>query len=138
MRNIQFIVIHCTATQPGTSIEAIRKYWREYEGWKDPGYHYIIEKNGNVVQLQDENLIANGVKGFNSISIHISYIGGVDFNNVPKDTRSPQQMLSMKELVLKLRSKYPQATIQGHRDFPNVAKACPSFSVKEWLSKENI
>jgi N-acetylmuramoyl-L-alanine amidase len=25
---------------------------------------------------------------------------------------------------------FPNAIIQGHKDFPNVAKACPSFDAK--------
>lgn len=138
MRSIQFIVIHCTATQPSTSIATIQRNWQVFKGWKSPGYHYIIECNGNIVQLQSEDLVANGVKGYNSTSIHISYIGGVDPDDVPKDTRTPEQLRSMKVLVQKLKSKYPNAKVQGHRDFPNVAKACPSFSVKEWLVTENI
>ena len=32
-----------------------------------------------------------------------------------------------------LRNKYPNAIIQGHRDFDGVRKSCPRFDVKEWL-----
>jgi N-acetylmuramoyl-L-alanine amidase len=27
---------------------------------------------------------------------------------------------------------YPNAVVQGHRDFPKVTKACPSFDAKAW------
>jgi N-acetylmuramoyl-L-alanine amidase len=39
----------------------------------------------------------------------------------------------MFSLIVKLSNKYPKAEILGHRDFPGVAKACPSFDVKSWL-----
>ena len=34
------------------------------------------------------------------------------------------------KLLNELRAKYPKAIIQGHRDFPGVNKACPSFDAK--------
>jgi N-acetylmuramoyl-L-alanine amidase len=133
MRYIKYIVLHCTATQPTTKISVIQNYWRDNLHWKNPGYHYIITVDGTIMPLLDESLVANGVAGYNKESIHVSYIGGVDVNNVPEDTRTFQQKESMKVLIGKLKLKYPNAIIQGHRDFPNVHKACPSFDVKEWL-----
>ncbi len=53
-RNIKYIVIHCTATDPQTKVEAIQNYWRNNLGWKSPGYHYIIQADGTVLQLADE------------------------------------------------------------------------------------
>jgi N-acetylmuramoyl-L-alanine amidase len=138
MRNIKYIVLHCTATQPFTAVEAIQNYWCNNLHWRNPGYHYIIPTNGVVKQLLDESLIANGVAGYNTVSIHISYIGGVDANNVPKDTRTSEQLVAMRALVKKFRTTYPNAIIQGHRDFSNVHKACPSFDVKKWLTQEGI
>jgi N-acetylmuramoyl-L-alanine amidase len=138
MRDIKYIVIHCTATQPTARIESIQAYWRTRLGWKSPGYHYIIQADGNVRQLADEAQIANGVAGYNRQSIHISYIGGIDKYGRPKDTRTPEQLQSMKDLVISMRDKYPTAKIKGHRDFPGVNKACPSFEVTDWLNIEGI
>jgi N-acetylmuramoyl-L-alanine amidase len=39
----------------------------------------------------------------------------------------------MFDLIVSLTEKYPAAEVLGHRDFPNVHKACPSFDVKDWL-----
>jgi len=131
MREVKYIAIHCTATRQNTKIESIERYWREQLGWSNPGYHFIIEKDGNVVQLQDVEKIANGVKGYNAHSIHISYIGGIDSKGLPKDTRTEEQKDAMYLLVHSLRAVYPDAQIKGHREFPNIAKACPSFDVQE-------
>ena len=96
-----------------------------------PGYHFIIKPNGEVVQLLEIEKVSNGVKGFNSVSINISYIGGVDSKNRPTDNRTPAQKKALFDLLKKLKKQFPKAIIQGHRDFPGVKKACPSFNAKE-------
>lgn len=132
-RDIQFIVVHCTATPPDTKIENIQRYWKEQLGWRNPGYHFIIRRDGIIIQLQSIDKIANGVAGYNLQSIHISYIGGVDKEGKPVDNRTHEQKESMFDKLVALSEKYPHAKIQGHRDFPNVKKACPSFDVVTWL-----
>nr|DAO44197.1 MAG TPA: endodeoxyribonuclease I [Caudoviricetes sp.] len=96
-----------------------------------PGYHFIIKPDGEVVQLLEIEKVSNGVKGFNSVSINISYIGGVDAQNKPIDNRTEAQKKALLDLLKKLKKQFPKAIIQGHRDFPDVKKACPSFDAKE-------
>jgi N-acetylmuramoyl-L-alanine amidase len=132
-RNIKYIVVHCTATQPEATIDAIKRYWKENLGWQNNGYHYIIKRDGVIENITHEAMIANGVAGYNTASIHLSYIGGVDKKNVPIDNRTDAQKEAMFNLIVNLSHKYPNAEIKGHRDFPNVHKACPSFDVKNWL-----
>ena len=134
MRNINYIAIHCTATQPETSIQSIQNYWKSNLGWKNPGYHYIIDRFGNVVNLLPIELVSNGVQGYNSQTINISYVGGIDKSGKPKDTLTEAQKQSILKLLKELRVKFPKAKIQGHRDFPNVKKACPSFDAKREYS----
>jgi N-acetylmuramoyl-L-alanine amidase len=130
MRDIHYLVIHCTAGGVNQSTKAIKDYWKNTLKWKSVGYHYLISADGTIEQLADESQITNGVAGFNKVSIHISYKGGVE-NGKPKDTRTFSQKASMLSLLKDLRKKYPKAIIQGHRDFPNVKKACPSYSARE-------
>jgi N-acetylmuramoyl-L-alanine amidase len=132
-REIKYIVVHCTATPPETTIESIKRYWKEILRWKNPGYHYIIKRNGEIVKLHDESLVSNGVAGNNKHSVHISYIGGIDRDGKPTDNRTDAQKHTMFSKLVSLSEKYPNATILGHRDFPEVTKACPSFDVKTWL-----
>jgi N-acetylmuramoyl-L-alanine amidase len=131
MRLIKYLAVHCTATSPNASISAIQSYWKNQLGWKMPGYHFIIKADGEVVNLLPIDLVSNGVKGFNSVTINISYVGGVDAKKAPKDTRTPAQKIAILKLLKELKLKFPSAVIQGHRDFPNVAKACPSFDAKK-------
>jgi N-acetylmuramoyl-L-alanine amidase len=134
MRNIKHIVVHCTATPQNTTIEDIQRFWKEVRKWHSPGYHYVIKPDGDIVQLLDENLISNGTFGHNPECVHIAYIGGVDKDIKPLDNRTDRQKHSLFNKLIELSEKYPQAQILGHRDFPGVAKACPSFDVKSWLA----
>lgn len=145
MRKITHIVIHCTAGPQTQTIESIRNYWRSI-GWKRPGYHRIIDAKGVVHSLSDYASPTNGVAGHNANSIHVAYIGGVDKSGKPVDNRTPEQLAAMEKLIGELANQFPGAIILGHRDFspdknrngviePNEwIKACPSFSVREWLS----
>ena len=130
MRDIKYIVIHCTATQPNTKKEAILSYWKNTLKWKSVGYHRLIDANGVIHELAKYEQVTNGVKGFNSQSIHFSYIGGIDESGRPKDTRTLKQKESLLYLVKQAKKQFPNAIVQGHKDFKGVAKACPSFDAK--------
>lgn len=145
MRAIKYLVVHCTATPVTATLDSMRKYWRNVLGWKNPGYHYIILRNGEIVSVTGEENIANGVAGHNRYSIHISYIGGIDDKGKLLDNRNEAQQQAMYDKLLELSKKYPNAVIRGHRDFsPDTngsgaiepfewIKGCPSFDVTQWL-----
>ena len=124
-----FLVVHCTATPEGKEFHAsdIDRIHRQI-GWNGIGYHYIITLDGKVEPGRPEDVIGAHVEGFNSRSIGISYIGGVDAKMKAKDTRTPEQKVAIRKLLQELRKRYPKAKIQGHRDFPNVHKDCPCFN----------
>jgi N-acetylmuramoyl-L-alanine amidase len=133
MRNIDYIVIHCTATPQHATVESILNYWRNNLGWKNPGYHMLIEANGKVHKLQDFDNPTNGVKGHNYNSIHISYIGGVTGTMKPIDNRTYEQKAAILDCIRQAveYTEGKKLIIQGHRDFPGVTKACPSFDAKK-------
>jgi N-acetylmuramoyl-L-alanine amidase len=136
MRKIDYIVIHCTATPQTTTIQSIRNHWKNVLKWKSVGYHFIIEASGGVTKLSDIENPTNGVAGYNTKSIHISYIGGVDKQGNPVDNRTEAQKVALIETIKKVRNEVAlkQRTfpiIQGHTDFPGVSKACPCFDAKE-------
>jgi len=134
MREIKYIVIHCTDTLPTAEIEAIQKYWKEKLKWNAPGYHYIIKQDGEVVQLLDENKISNGVLGYNKYCINVCYIGGKTKEGKHQDTRSKAQRHSMFDTIIELIERYPLAKIKGHGEFPNQGgRTCPNFDVRKWL-----
>ena len=131
-RSIKYIAIHCTATQPSATVAAIQRHWKDVLKWKSPGYHLLIEANGTIHRLLDFNGIANGVRGFNNHSIHISYIGGITKEGKPIDNRTEAQKKAILQCINEVIawSENKCLIIQGHRDFPNQNKACPCFDAK--------
>lgn len=159
-RTIDYIVLHCTAGPQSQSVATIRAWWRKM-GWQKDGYHYLIDPAGNAHNLVPIAEPSNGVKGYNSRAIHISYIGGweaitdsqgkpINDKGRPVDNRTPEQIKTMIYLVEMFSGMFPKAIIQGHRDFSvdknrngiiepsEWMKSCPSFSVAEWLREINF
>ena len=116
MREINNIVVHCTAGAQTQTAAQVISYHRRVLGWKAPGYHYIVEPDGHVTCALPESQVANGAKGHNSDSIHISYIGGVDAKGKGIDNRTLAQKEALVRILKELRMRYPHARILGHRD----------------------
>lgn len=130
MRKINYLVVHCTATGQSATVAAIVNFWQRVKGWKSPGYHIIIKPDGTPVRLAKDEAITNGVAGYNSQCLHVCYIGGVDASGKPLDNRTDAQKETLRKVLSDWKKQYPSATIQGHKDFPKVSKACPSFEAK--------
>ena len=137
MRRIDEIIIHCTATIEGKDFKAkdIDK-WHKAKGWKGIGYHYVIDLDGTIEKGRDESVVGAHCTGHNQHSIGIVYVGGLDKNQKPKDTRTEQQKESLWEILRVLLCKYPKARIYGHNQFAN--KACPCFDVQKEYEIINI
>ena len=132
MRKINKIIVHCSATPEGKDVktETIKDWHVNGNHWKDIGYHYVIELDGSIHKGRDESVIGAHCSGQNADSIGVCYVGGIDKSGKAKDTRTTAQKDALLKLLKELRAKYPKAIIQGHRDFPGVTKACPSFDAK--------
>ena len=137
MRKIKYIAVHYTAGSPKSTVRDLELEFKR-KGWKAPGYHYVITEDGKIHQLLDTEKVSNGVKGYNSVTVNIAYTGGMD----GVDNRTDEQKKSLIILLKLLRKRYPDAVIQGHRDFsPDLngngkieksewIKMCPSFDAK--------
>ena len=133
MRPINRIIIHCAATPEGKdyTVEDIDRWHRE-RGFREIGYHYVIYRDGSIHSGRDLAKIGAHCKGYNTGSIGICYIGGCAADGkTPKDTRTPEQKKALRQLVESLKTRFPNATVHGHREFAN--KACPSFDVQKDL-----
>lgn len=136
MLPILYLTIHCTATPEGRDNSAAEvKSW-DIARFGQPSYHIVIELDGTAVrQLEDAQRGAH-VAGHNTGNIGISYVGGTESLNAggkPKDTRTPAQKTTLKRLVCEYQTNYPGIVVRGHRDWPDVQKACPSFDVSAWI-----
>ena len=134
-RMINKIIIHCSATPEGKdyTVDDIRR-WHKQQGWSDIGYHYVVYRNGDVVNGRDVDIQGAHCadNGGNINSIGICYIGGCARDGkTPKDTRTDAQKLALLNLLLDLKKLYPHAVILGHRDLDEHGKLCPSFDAKK-------
>ena len=152
-KKLKYLVLHCTATPAGREVtgDDIRRWHTSPvsqggRGWKQVGYTDLFHLDGSVECLvnnnEDMNVdpweITNGAAGYNSVSRHIVYAGGVDANDVNKavDTRTPAQKEAMRRYVLDFHKRFPGVKIVGHNQL--AAKACPSFDVPEGLESIGI
>lgn len=143
MRKINHIVLHCSATKEGqhVNVQDIDR-WHRQRGFRKIGYHYVILLDGTIAKGRDIAEVGAHVEGNNSNSIGICYVGGLDRNGKPKDTRTEEQKASMFYLLQQLTEQFPGARICGHRDFSpdrngngiiepfEWLKACPCFDAK--------
>lgn len=150
---LKYLVIHCTATPEGREVSSAElRHWHTDpvshggRGWKQVGYTDMIHLNGGVERLVDNNEdadvdpweVTNGAAGYNSVSRHVVYVGGVaPDGRTAKDTRTAAQKAALERYVRLFHRRFPSVRIVGHNEL-NSGKACPSFDVQQWLEKLKI
>ena len=134
MRSIDKIIVHCSATREGhhVTVQQIRQ-WHLQRNFADIGYHYVIYLDGTFHKGRPLEKAGAHCKGYNAHSIGICYVGGLDRQGKPKDTRTAAQKAALLSLIRELRQRFPRATVHGHREFAN--KACPCFDAKKEYSQ---
>jgi N-acetylmuramoyl-L-alanine amidase len=140
MRQIDGIVVHCSATPAGKPFRAADiDRWHREKGWDGIGYHFVIPLDGSIEPGRDLASAGAHVSGHNARTIGVCYIGGMNAQNTAAaNTLNAEQADALELLLRGLRAKWPKATIRGHRDYPKVAKACPSFEVQAWCTARGL
>lgn len=135
---VKYLVVHCSATPAHMDIgvEEIRRWHRE-KGWFDVGYHFVIRRDGTIEYGRATDVPGAHARGFNHRSIGICLVGGTKADKkTPEQNFTIKQYNALRDLLPELRLQFPWAEVIGHRDLPNVNKACPSFDVREWWADE--
>lgn len=154
MKQIDSIIIHCSATRAGQDVRArdIDRMHRA-RGFAQIGYNFVIDldglvENGRPLSIDGAHCNTKGFSGesYNKHSIGICYIGGLDASGQAADTRTEAQRTALRELVAKLCREYPIAELLGHRDTSpdtdgsgevepcEFIKSCPCFDVRSEFS----
>ena len=133
------IILHCSATREGQdySVDTIRK-WHVARGFSTIGYHFVIHLDGKIEAGRQIGIIGAHCKGHNANSIGIVYVGGLDNNMKPKDTRTIEQKQSLYKLIFELLDKYNLTVndVYTHNYF-NKLKECPCFSTEQIRNELN-
>lgn len=130
---ITHLTVHCAATPPDMDIGAkeIDRMHR-MRNFLCIGYHFVIRRNGVLETGRTVDKVGAHVEGHNKGNLGICLVGGVDKKNNPENNFTPEQFTTLRKLLADLLKDYPKAEILGHRDWPDVHKACPCFDVRDW------
>lgn len=127
--SITHLTIHCAATPEGRDITASQISEWDRAKFGQVSYHYVITLDGALHNTLSTAWLGAHVHLHNHGNVGVCYIGGVDVHGNPKDTRTNEQKKTLQAIVNNYKLKYPNIIILGHRDWPDVHKACPSFDV---------
>ncbi len=114
--NTKYLVIHTSATGGHPSkvtAEAIKRYHVNVRGWRDVGYHYLIDYEGVVTKGRPDMVNGAHARGINAKSLGICVLGHGD-----KYDFSEAQYEALYTLLRKLQKKYnvPTKNVIGHRE----------------------
>ena len=140
-------IIHGTDTRPNwwadrTSAEKVaevRRWHVEENHWSDVGYHFLIDRDGTVIEGRPLEKTGAHVKGHNAGTVGISLFGGHggSASDQFQDNFTEDQERALMQLIRQLQDNYPTITsISGHNQY--AAKACPTFSVPAWLEGKRV
>ena len=133
----RIILHHAAATN--CTVEDIDR-WHKGNGWTCIGYHFFVNKKGEVYRGRKENTVGAHAGNNNSDSLGICAEG-----NFENETMGTAQKEALKELVAYLKNKYGISKVQKHKDVN--ATACPGknypfdeiakATIKEEVKKED-
>lgn len=144
-KKTKYIVVHCSATPPGSDIGADEiDDWHRNRGFDCIGYHAVIRRDGQIEFGRHFDEPGAHVKGHNYQSVGVCMVGGVDDQGAASQNFEQSQYQSLTIVLNMLVRAYPGAAILGHRDLsPDLngdgivtsdewLKECPSFDVATW------
>ena len=133
MRNINKIIVHCSATPEGKafSVADIRR-WHLQRGFSDIGYHFVVYLDGSVHVGRPLHKSGAHCIGQNKNSVGVCYIGGLAADGItPADTRTEAQKVALQKLLADLKLRYPKALVLGHCELDYRKPHCPGFDAAE-------
>ncbi|MGL4450854.1 MAG: peptidoglycan recognition protein family protein [Sarcina sp.] len=115
------IVLHHSAIEDMNIDEVHEKHLEN--GWAGIGYHYFINKKGDIYQGREENIIGAHVKDNNINTLGICLEG-----NLEKNLPTQEQDESLLKVLEYLSFKYDIEELYGHRDLGETL--CPGENLK--------
>lgn len=141
-RPLREIILHCTATRPewmdgrqtADKVAEVRR-WHKARGWRDIGYHFLIDRNGTIASGRPLGETGAHTIGRNSGTIGVALIGGHGAAATDKFEQhfTGAQDVALRQLIAALNAQFGPLAISGHNQW--AAKACPGFNVSEWERK---
>lgn len=116
-------------------VAEVRRWHVEENGWRDIGYHFVIDRDGKVYKGRNVDQSGAFEPKVNGRAIGVCLLGG--HGSTPNDAfaqhYTPEQDEALRQLIDKLKRLYPAIDkVTGHNDYG--PKACPGFRVDRWLA----
>lgn len=129
-RKVDKIIVHHTASPQNTTVDQIRDWHVNGNGWSDIGYHYIILADGTLERGRNVNRTGAHCKNKNKGSIGVCVTG-----NTSNEPPTMQQIESLKGTLGMLIEDYllTRQDVYGHRDFG--ATECPGDFLYAYLQQ---
>ena len=131
------IILHCADTRPewmaghplAEKVAEIRRWHVQQRGWRDIGYHWVIDRDGKLAPGRLETEIGAHVEGHNRGTIGICLLGGYSAKADDEFERNfmPAQAAAVRNLITEIKGRTTVLKISGHNDYAQ--KACPGFRV---------
>ncbi len=130
-RKIHSVFLHCSASDHSAHDDiAVIKQWHLRRGFHDVGYHYFIQKNGNIQKGRPLANIPAAQSGFNRASLAICLHG------LTETSFTTEQFRSLKELCYKIQESHTAPLrFRGHREVS--MKTCPVFDYRAILDLDD-
>lgn len=125
------IVLHHASAKNCTVNDVHR--WHINNGWAGIGYHFFVDKNGNVFEGRPVDKVGSHCSGHNQSTIGICAEGQFE-----TETMTVSQKMAIAELLNYVQGLYPQAVVVGHRELK--ATACPgkNYPLSELKNYKNL
>jgi len=142
-RRIDGVIVHCSATRPdwmagattAAKVAEIRRWHVQGNGWRDIGYHHVIDRDGTIAAGRPLEQAGAHTVGRNGGTIGVCLIGG--FGSAATDpfgaNFTTAQDAALRGYLAAAVAAFGDLSITGHNQW--AAKACPGFNVPKWLSE---
>jgi len=131
---IKYIVWHYTATihqgYGADVIKAHENYWRSHHGWNIGGYHYYIDRAGNIFWNYDLEKVSYGAGTVNPVAMHISLEASHRDNYTEAQIKSREDLTAW--LIKDVLTHLGANSIKRHSDF--MSTSCPGYTASEMKS----
>ena len=141
MREINEIIVHCTATRSdwwagramADKVQEVRRWHVDDNKWSDIGYHWLIDRDGSIMPGRPMARAGAHTKGRKKHTIGIALFGGHGSSERDSFTANftQEQDASLRALIGDMKSRYGPLAVNGHNQFAK--KACPGFDVPSWF-----
>lgn len=132
------IILHCAGTRAewmvghplAEKVAEIRRWHVQQRGWRDIGYHWVVDRDGAAALGRRETEIGAHVESHNRGTFGICLLGGYGATADDPFAKNftEAQAVAAKRLIAEIKGRTAIRKVSGHNDY--AAKACPGFRVR--------